>query len=191
MNRRTAIFLLMFSLPTFANTPFSNDCTPAELKTVEAAEIVAQLVRGSMVSKDCAALKGAGDREVLVVAMVGNSATGYDSYVAFFDRKTFAPTAKLEAKSAILGFDLFPILFNQKNRLIFVHPASDASRAVLYLNVQASPATTRFSRWEYMFEPKTFTEGQKIWMIDAGILPKIYEDGPSTRALLGTRSVEI
>lgn len=176
-----------------AAEPITSDCTPAEQKVMATPEFAALFERtGRLVAKDCTVTKGpAPDTEMLLVAVVGNSATGYESFLGLFDRKTFSAAAKPVFKSPIMGFDMFPMLVNQKYRLLFVHPSSDKNRLVFYVNAQTGPSSSRFSRWEYVFETKAFSEIAKIWMIEAGTLPKIYDDNGTHRALLGARSVEI
>ncbi len=170
-----------------------SDCTPAELKLLKAPGIVNQFVnKGLVVSEDCAPLSVSPERQVLAVLQVFNTSGGYESYLSIFERKGFVESSAATFKSSMLGFDVFPVLVKGNHRLLFIHPSSDKTKIVLYLNVQVSPNSSRLSRWELALEQLVLSEvTARSWSIEAGVLPKIYEDGGVLRALMESRAVEL
>ena len=169
-----------------------SDCTPAELKILQSPDIVNQFTRGKMMAQDCTPLKSSPEKEMLLVAHVVNAAGGYESYLSLFERKGFTEQAVPIFKSALIGFDIFPVLNNMVHRLLFVHPSSDKLKLVMYLNLQIAPATSKLSRWEYTYDKKELVEAaNKYWMLEAGVMPKIYDEKGVFRALIESRSVEL
>lgn len=175
------------------STMVKSDCTPAELKVLRTPAIVAQFVtKGRVVNEDCTPVVISPERSVLAVVQVFNTPTGYESYLSIFERKGFAETSAATFKSSMLGFDLFPMLVENNHRLIFIHPASDKTKVVLFLNVQISPNSSRLTRFELALEKFNLTETPgRGWPIEAGVLPKIYDDGGLMRALMESRAVEL
>jgi hypothetical protein len=161
-----------------------SDCAPAELKIVP--------TLGKFTAWDCTPVKVDPEKEQILIAAVVNGPTGLESSIFLYDRKGFSGQATPAFKSPTIGYDAFPVLLNQVYRLIFVHPSSDRSRLVFYANFQTGPAATHFARWEFSYENKEIKEGgNRTWALDAGVLPKIYEERGTFRALLGSRSVEM
>jgi hypothetical protein len=184
--------ILVFSATAAAN-PVQSDCTAAELKALLAPGITSQFVsRGQTLTQDCAPVTVSPERQVLLVAKVFNSGGGYEAYLSLFERKGFSETATAVFKSFMLGFDLFPVQVNKNVRLAFVHPATDKSKIVLFMNVQSGPAASRFARWELTLDKMGLTEvPNRYWPLEAGIVPKVYDDGGTFRALIDSRSVEL
>lgn len=175
-------FALWFSL-AHAQT-IQSDCTPPEQKAISSI--------GKFTTWDCTPVKVNPESEQLLIAAVTNGASGLEGAILLFDRKNFSAKSAPVFKSPTLGYDLFPMLLEQKYRLVFLHPSSDRAHLIMYLNFQTAPNATHFSRWEFSFENKEIKEGgNRTWPLEAGVLPKIYEERGSYRALLESRSVEM
>ncbi len=192
MKRKLMWALILCAGPVLQAQVIQSDCTPAEIKILQSPDIVSQFVKGKMMAQDCTPLKSAPEKEMLLVAHVVNAAGGYESYMSLFERKGFTEKATPIFKSSLIGFDIFPVLNNMVHRLLFVHPTSDKVKLVMYLNLQIAPGTSKLSRWEYTYAQKELVEAaNKYWMLEAGIMPKIYDEKGVYRALLESRSVEL
>lgn len=189
--------VLILALIALAGTAQANviksDCTPAEMKVLQHANILTQFIsRGRILAQDCVPVTLSPERQVLLVAHVLNSPTGYETYLALFERKGFSESSTATFKSSLLGFDLFPVLFKGNQRLVFVHPSSDKTKIAAYLNVQQAPGSSKLARWELALDKYTLTEQtNRYWPLEAGIMPKIYDDKGVYRALIESRSVEL
>src|SRR5262245_33408288 len=96
-----------------------SDCTPEEMTILKGPKIVAQFdAKGTITGLDCTHVKNR-DREFLATVLVIHNDSGYESYFALFDRKTFTANPESFFKSTPMGFDLFPMLENPKHRLIY------------------------------------------------------------------------
>ena len=193
MNCCLMVLLLMVGASHARAELIKSDCTTAELKILQSPEILNHFVlKGEMLTQDCTPVKVPPDKEYLLVATVINAQGGYQSYLSLFDRKGLNDKAVPFFKSAMMSFDMFPVQVNKVHRLIFVHPSSDKAKLVLFVNLQISPAATKLSRWEFSYETKELVEtANRFWLLEAGVLPKIYDDTGVFRALLDSRAVEL
>ncbi len=185
-------FLWLLSLSCgWADAQIQSDCSAPEKKHLQALGFVSQYVlQGSISAQDCTPVK-MGERELLLINVVANTKSGLESYVALYDRAGFSDKAAPVFKSAALGFDTFPVLVKNVQRLAFVHPSTDKARIVLFMSIQTGPAATRLARWELNLDKKELLETTRAWNFEAGILAKIYQDKESWRALIDIRSVEL
>lgn len=187
---KLGLIFLVVSLPAFAQNIVS-DCASAEVKILHHADFVSQYVlQGSLSVQDCTPVK-AGDRKWLLINVVANTRSGLETYVALYERKGFSEKAAPVFKSAALGFDSYPLLVKNVQRLLFVHPATDKSRIVFYMSTQTGPAAARLARWEYLVDKKELVETNRAWNFEAGVMAKIYQDKQTWRSLIDIRSVEL
>jgi len=187
------ILILLSALHGARAQTIQSDCTPAEVKALQSAEVINQFVsQGKVHTHDCTPVKPAPDKEYLLAFHVFNARGGYESYMSLFERKGFNEKSVALFKSTMIGFDMFPLLVGKAHRLMFVHTHSDKAKLVLYLNPQLSPSASKLARWEYSYERKQLIEVlNRFWLMEAGVLPKIYDDRGTHRALIESRSVEL
>lgn len=188
------IAVLSWFLSVVSAQTIVSDCTPAEVKTLQSSAMLEQVVAGGarVQTLDCTPIKPQPDKEYLLALYTLNTKGGYESYLTLFERMGFGDKSVVQFKSTLIGFDLFPVWVNKVHRLMFVHPSSDRTKLVLYLNPQIAPAATKFARWEYSYDKKELIEIlNRYWLVEAGILPKIYDDRGTFRALIESRSVEL
>ena len=185
---------LFFSHFALANA-LKTDCTPKDKAIVESAKFLSDFYPGALklLHYDCVNLNVPDDGSSFVLVAVFSTAQGPEAQMAWFDRKTFKGGASSLAKTTDpLGIDVFPLAVNGGSRLGFALPKPEQSRLGIYVNVQTAPEVTRLIRFDLDLKSKSFNESNsRVWLLEAGVLPKIYQDGDVWRALIVNRSVEL
>src|SRR5262245_29959898 len=134
MKFQFALCMLAVSFKCYG-VAIQSDCTAAELKTLKSPVLTMQVLpKGNVVSLDCTPFKGSNDREQLVVIQTFNASGGYQSYLSVYDRQGLNEKSVAQFKSGMVGFDMFPVFYNKLHRLMFIHPYSDKSKLILYMN---------------------------------------------------------
>lgn len=185
------IWLFAFLLSAQAQI-IQSDCSASEQKALQSPEFINQFVlQGSLSGQDCTPVK-LPDKELLLINVVASTLSGTESYIALYNRPGFNEKSAALFKSFALGFDTFPILVKNAQRLVFVLPSSDKNKLVLYLVLQTGPAAVRLGRWEYSYATQELHEvTTRVWGFEAGVMAKVYEDKDAWRALIEVRSVEL
>jgi hypothetical protein len=189
------LFALLFFSPLGRADVSKTDCTPKDKAVLESAQFVAGLNSAALklLRYDCVNLNVADHASSFVLVAVVATARGPEAQLAWFDRKTFKSAASNLAKTTEpLGVDAFPISVSGSPRLGFALPKLEQNRLGFYVNVQTAPDVTRLIRFDLDMKSKSFHESNnRIWLVEAGVLPKIYQDGDAWRALIVNRSVEL
>jgi len=186
---RVFIFALLFFAFNVQAQRIQSDCLPAESLIITSPAFVEQVAGpGRLLASDCT--DGPGGK--LFVVMVINVPAGVESYLLVFGRKGLTVQSKPLFKSQPLGFDAFPMLVNERRRLLFVKNENGSKTVAIYMNIQTGPATTRLGRWDLDLANSKLSEHlQRAWPMDAGRIPKIHKHDNAWRALIGKRSVEL
>lgn len=185
---KTILFLFMIagSLNVQAQT-IKSDCAPAETQVLANPTFFNQVAQGKLMSSDCTA----GPDNKLFSVMTINVPTGVESYLVVTERKGLTVASKPLFVSLPLGFDAFPMMVNKAQRLLFIKNEAGKPYAI-YLNIQTGPNASRLGRWELDLEKKKLIENQqRFWMMNAGRLPKIFEEKGQWRANIDGKTVTL